>query len=527
MVDAQMIFEEIFRGQTFGPRSDFEPFDWQGQCFGEHASSVESFVAAHEDNGDGEQHTYLIYAGTGSGKTRTAGLLASDMLNREFVKRVVVVSPNVAVCRQIRDEFYKYFNIELATFNKHRFRDGVGDMIQVYVLTYGKLIQDPSFHRRICHPDTLTIFDEIHHLGDGNEWGGNAVEAFGRVRFIVGLSGTPYRSDNTRIPYVKYESTPTEGILRFMPDYVYSLGRAIQDGVCREPVFYFHGLDDKTVIGLRWAPDDEWRRVTFSEKLSEVEANQRLRGAIEYGSLCREVMLRSALDRCRSDGRKVIIFLGGERANDPDAQHPAPTDAKDLLPKQLREFGITDDEFEVVTSTTKDAQDKIMGFGKSKKWILICINMVSEGTNIPEVSAEIHLSPITTLQTVVQRIGRSLRKMGPNDRFKDALVFMFADDRLIAHGRRIRKEIEHEIRIARRQRDLDPAWRDPEGCRYRPEAIGLSGGEASHVVFGEQAWPIEVWDATSRWMKQDGIAPTHLEIALKLMLKDYYERNLV
>jgi late competence protein required for DNA uptake (superfamily II DNA/RNA helicase) len=135
MVDAQMIFEEIFRGQTFGPRSDFEPFDWQGQCFGEHASSVEAFTAAHGDNGDGAQHTYLIYAGTGSGKTRTAGLLASDMLNRGLVRRVVVVSPNVAVCRQIREEFYKCFNIELATFSKHRFRDGVGDMIQGYVLT--------------------------------------------------------------------------------------------------------------------------------------------------------------------------------------------------------------------------------------------------------------------------------------------------------------------------------------------------------------------------------------------------------
>ena len=60
---------------------------------------------------------------------------------------------------------------------------------------------------------TLVILDEIHHGGDAKCWGDGIREAFEPATRRLSLTGTPFRSDTSPIPFVSYE-LDAEGTLR-------------------------------------------------------------------------------------------------------------------------------------------------------------------------------------------------------------------------------------------------------------------------------------------------------------------------
>src|SRR5690606_14576088 len=83
---------------------------------------------------------------------------------------------------------------------------------------------------------TLVILDEIHHAGDAKSWGDAVAEAFGDATRRLALTGTPFRSDDSQIPFVTYE--PDEaGFPRSRADHSYGYADALADGVVRPVVF--------------------------------------------------------------------------------------------------------------------------------------------------------------------------------------------------------------------------------------------------------------------------------------------------
>ena len=81
-------------------------------------------------------------------------------------------------------------------------------------------------------PQTLVVADEAHHLGEELTWGQGFSEAFAAARRWLLLSGTPFRSDKTSIPGVRYSEA---GVA--IADVSYSYAEAVRDGVCRPMVF--------------------------------------------------------------------------------------------------------------------------------------------------------------------------------------------------------------------------------------------------------------------------------------------------
>ena len=504
----QRDFDSMFKGQTYGYRGDTPVRDWHVACVTDYSDSVDAWDEADDAP---KQHCYTVYAGTGSGKTQCAGHLAAYMRNSGKVDQVVLVCPNRSIRRRAKQVFFDVFNIDLVVFNARKHADGIGRAKEGYILTYAHLIQNPQLHRRICSANTIVIFDEIHHLGDKNGWGEAAVEAFGRVRHVVALTGTPYRSDNTRIPFVTYEEVGTDGLARFRPDFAYTLGQAVADGVCRKPLFRFH----KATVRIRPQADAGELEVTFDDtNVTDQIASLRLRGAVQYGSPARLEMLRSALDECRAENRKVVIFLGG----DSDSEHTATTDATQLLPTELHELGIGEHEYEVVVGVDKEAQDKIAKFGASPKWILVSVNMVSEGTDIPELSAAIFLTSVTAKQTTVQRIGRALRFMGPTDTNPEAVVFMFGDANLLALADEIEKEIEVEVNLRRKQA-TETKDGTADGARRRAETVCISGGQATIVKFGGHTFPADMVQTARARLRESRLPNNMLHAVLLLMME--------
>lgn len=476
----QLVFDEFLEGD-YAPRDGFVTRAWQLDCERSYLQSVRAAAP-------GEQHRFCVYAGTGAGKTKAAGLIAGRMLNARRVTQVVVVSPTRTVLHKTRREFLKWFGIELAKFSKLKHAAGVPRMQQGYALTYQALMSDPVAHRRLCGAQTLVIFDEIHHLGDEGSWGEGAVEAFANVGYVLALTGTPFRSDNRPIPFVTYEREPGAPLARFRAahptGYTYSLGRAVSDGVCRTPLFEFHSGE----VVIRTPEAGELRTDFEDATISEKNAAVRLRGVVTFGSPARRAILASALAACKREGRKVVIFLGG----DTDGDETPTQDATLLLPQELEELGYDAAQYEIVTGDDPDAQAKIESFGPHPdKWILVTIKMVSEGTDIPEVSAAVFLTSIIAKQTTVQRVGRALRLTGEDDPHVTANIYMFGDSNLRAIAAEIDAEIKQEIDLQRKRREASaPAPAGPDDQRpRRAEVVCVGGGELSSVIMRGREYP--------------------------------------
>jgi superfamily II DNA or RNA helicase len=424
-------FEFVFRERAFAPPEDVAPRGWQNECESEYIRRLRAHAAAAPRS----QFRFLLSAGVGSGKTIAAAKIACYLLNRGLAQRLVYVAPNRAIKRAVRATFRR-FGVNLVDWSnqRHGRPEGLGEpaMAEGCVLTYQALASRPDIQRTLCRKPTLVVFDEIHHLGDRLEWGGAAERAFGAAAFVLGLSGTPYRTDNRAIPFVAYEPGEAEGLRKFRADYSYSLGRAINEGVCRKP--YFDWIESEVIIT---GPSGSARSYRMSDAdVSEETANLRLAGAVRSGTRSRLEALRKAIEACRAERRKLIIFVGGDTSN-PDAT--AIEDATRFLPREIESLGVDPAHIVPVTSGHADALHKIEAFGKGDAWILLTVNMVSEGVDIPELSAALFLTSITAKSTTVQRIGRVLRGHG------SALIFMFKDRRYVDFGLEIEREVTHEF----------------------------------------------------------------------------------
>ena len=74
------------------------------------------------------------------------------------------------------------------------------------VVTYAQVASHPTKHRvRTENHKTLVIFDEVHHGGDAKSWGEAIREAYDDATRRLCLTGTPFRSDDSPIPFVNYE----------------------------------------------------------------------------------------------------------------------------------------------------------------------------------------------------------------------------------------------------------------------------------------------------------------------------------
>src|SRR5918994_455737 len=128
----------------------------------------------------------------------------------------------------------------------------------------------PVGRRRCAELPTLLIADEPHHMGELASWGRSTQAAFERARFRLLLSGTPFRSDNSPIPWVTYDG---DGVSR--ADYAYGYTEALIDGVCRPVTFHTYDGD------MEWVSDGRRRRADFTVALPAAEAARRLRTALD------------------------------------------------------------------------------------------------------------------------------------------------------------------------------------------------------------------------------------------------------
>src|SRR5215218_2778947 len=369
------------------------------------------------------QRSFLASATPAAGKTTFGLHVAHRMLAQRRVGRVCVIAPTTHIARQWAADAARYgLDLEPNRPNsagpEPRDRHGVA-------VTYQTLAAGPAVHRRRCaDAPTLLIADEPHHMGDRAAWGRSAQAAFADARFRLLLSGTPFRSDNTPIPWIRYDD---EGVSR--ADYAYGYTPALLDGVCRPVTFHTYDGD------MEWMSDGRRRRADFSVGLPAAEAARRLRTALDPEGDWMTHVLRDA-DARLTDLRAGPHPDAGGLVVAIDMEH-----AERLADRLARVSG---ERPLVVTSEAVDASERIARFAAGSGRWLVSVLMVSEGVDVPRLRVGVYATTARTELFFRQVVGRFVRRT-PRPREQMSHLFLASDPRLKQLAAQVEEERNHAL----------------------------------------------------------------------------------
>jgi superfamily II DNA or RNA helicase len=367
--------------------------------------------------------SFLASATPAAGKTTLGLNVAHRMLSERRVARVCVVAPTTHIARQWAADAARYGldlepNRPNAAGPEPRDRHGIA-------VTYQTLAAGPGIHRRRCaEAPTLLIADEPHHMGDQAAWGRSAQAAFEDARFRLLLSGTPFRSDNTPIPWITYGD---DGVSQ--SDFAYGYTDALLDGVCR-PVT-FHTYDGE----MEWMSDGRRRRADFAVGLPAAEAARRLRTALDPEGDWMAQVLRDA-DQQLTDLRSGPHPEAGGLVVAIDMEHAARLAA--------RLARVSGEQPEIVTSETPGASERIARFAAGSGRWLVSVLMVSEGVDVPRLRVGVYATTARTELFFRQVVGRFVRRT-PTPREQMSHLFLASDPRLKLLAAQVEEERNHAL----------------------------------------------------------------------------------
>jgi superfamily II DNA or RNA helicase len=336
---------------------------------------------------------FLAVATPGAGKTTFALRIAAELLGDGTVEAVTVVTPTEHLKNQwslAAGSVGIQLDPAFRNADVHSAADFHGA-----VVTYAQVGMAPQVHRRrTLTRRTLVVLDEIHHAGDSRSWGDGVQAAFEPAVRRLMLTGTPFRSDENPIPFVRYERGP-DGLLRSRPDSTYGYADALTDGVVRPVIFLAYSGEAR----WRTSAGDELA-ARLGEPMTQDLIAQAWRTALDPAGDWMPQVLRAA------DARLTVLRDGGMTdagglviASD---QQAARAYAK-LLER------ITGEKAVVVLSDDAGSSGRIAAFGDSKQRWLVAVRMVSEGVDIPRLAVGVYATSASTPLFFAQAIGRFVR----------------------------------------------------------------------------------------------------------------------
>jgi superfamily II DNA or RNA helicase len=403
--------------------------------------------------------SFLASATPAAGKTTFGLHIAHRMLSAGFVSRVVVAGPTTHICRQWAADAGRY-GIDLEPNRPNSDGPESADFHGVAV-TYQTIAAGPDTHRlATARRPTLLIADEPHHMGDQAAWGLQTRWAFDGAHFRLLLSGTPFRSDNSAIPWVTYDE---DGLSR--ADYAYGYPQALVDRVCRPITFLPYDGE------MEWVSDGRLRSADFDLALPAAEAARRLRTALSpegewMGEVLRDGDAR--LSEVRADGH-------------PDAGGLVIASDQDHARAIAARLGsISGERPELVMSDEPGASRRIADFASSDRRWLVSVLMVSEGVDIPRLRVGVYATAARTELFFRQVVGRFIRTT-LEPRRQMSYLLMPADPRLKALAREIELERRHALDLALDAEEEEGEEMDDTGPERRKPGGGfaaLSSGDA-------------------------------------------------
>ncbi|SFW89456.1 DEAD/DEAH box helicase [Amycolatopsis australiensis] len=380
---------------------------------------------------------FLAVATPGAGKTVFGLRIAAELLSDRTVEAVTIVTPTehlkhqwaasaAAAGIQIDSNFRNTTGVTSSDYN------GVA-------VTYAQVAAHPTLHRvRTENRKTLVILDEIHHAGDAKSWGDATREAFTPAVRRLALTGTPFRSDDSAIPFVTYEPD-AGGFQRSKADHSYGYADALADGVVRPVVF------------LAYSGEASWRTSAgeeFTARLGEpltAEQNARAwRTALDPAGEWIPAVLQAA-DTRLSQVRQGVPDAGGlVIATDQDTAR--------AYAKILER--LSGERPTLVLSDDPKASGRIKEFSDSTDRWIVAVRMVSEGVDVPRLAVGVYATSASTPLFFAQAIGRYVRARRKGE---TASVFLPSVPVLLELASELEAQRDHVLGKPHREKE---GWED-------------------------------------------------------------------
>ena len=392
------------------------------------AEALQAYMASQPQD-------FLAVATPGAGKTTFALRIATELMAKGAVRRVTVVCPTEHLKTQWSESAARVGltldpDFTNAQGEEGSFFDGV-------CVTYAQVAANPGLHkRRTAARPTLVILDEIHHGGDALSWGDGIREAFQGAARRLSLTGTPFRSDDSPIPFVEY-ADDGDGVFRSRADYTYGYAEALRDGVVRPVMFLSYSGQ------MRWqTKQGDVVEATLGEPLTKDMTGQAWRTALNPAGDWIQAVLAAADERLTAV-RKSIPDAGGL---------VIATDQKAARAYAERLEDISGQRPTVVLSDDVGASDRIAEFSAGDGRWMIAVRMVSEGVDVPRLAVGVYATSASTPLFFAQAIGRFVRA---RKRGETATVFLPSVPQLLGLAAEMEVERDHALGEKKREDGWD------------------------------------------------------------------------
>lgn len=401
---------------------------------------------------------FLVVATPGAGKTTFGLTVTTELLTTGVVEQVLIVVPTKHLKAQWTRAAAGFgLRVDPAYVTGRPLR-GHGA-----VVTYAQIATDPGkFAAQLAAGRVVVLLDEVHHAGDNKSWGAALRTACDPAVRRLLLTGTPFRSDEARVPFVTYVPH-REGGMRSRPDFVYGYGDALADRVVRPVVFPAYGGH------ALWQEGElDVEAVLDSELLDETVMRRAWRTVLDPKGRWMPAVLTAAHQRLRQVRERVpdaggLVIAGNQR----------------IARSYAAMLGqITGGEVTLVLSSDPQASDKIAEFAAtpSAEW-MVAVRMVSEGVDVPRLAVGVYATTYSTPLFFAQAVGRFVRA---RDEAEVATVFIPAVPVLMELAERIAQPRDHEV--PEHEQPFDP---DDE----EPQSRGGSAQQAAEPLFV----PLDSW----------------------------------
>ncbi len=414
--------------------------DWQAEFLPRCYRSMVQQIGKPQD----EIKAFMLHAFPGSGKTKAALILGALLKEQGFIEKIIVNVPSLFLKDQMEKEARK---IGLMLNKKKIFVEGFDGLVTTYAsIGYKSKDTDSLINAQIINDickrsKVLVIADECHHLSQEKRWGEAFELAYGNSVARLMTSGTPFRTDRGRLPWVRYSNNELDLSQPHAYSYPYGITKwntkycALGDQVVRDVVIrswnsdvnftlkeerggeiineqeFNHKLTDNIdeIYADVYDPNTE-ERIEDNSRLRKLIKTARRSACIECGTdrhpfgteFIRKILIAAneQLDECRRSHEwagGLIVCDNIEHAN--------------AIAVALKHW--TNEDSIVVHTESGNSKRAIEGFKDAKnkkriKW-LTSVGQVSEGVDIPHLRVGVYLTTTQSHLRWLQILGRVLR----------------------------------------------------------------------------------------------------------------------
>ena len=365
-------------------------------------------IASSRESGKG-----LVVMASGLGKTMTVIFDIDRYLKDHPNAKFLYLCDSIPILTQAKDEFKKYFGEEYS-YSLFDAKHTPERKVNFLFGAFGKMAN--SLENFPENEFDYIVVDEAHHAQATTY---RKVVLHFQPQYLLGLTATPVRLDQRNIED-----------LFGAPIFNLGLARALVEGLLT-PIDY-RIMDDELNA------EEIERFMQSSEKISLAQLNKRFFLPLRDEEIVRIIREKIA----EFGGKRTVIFCK-------NIQHAEETAR--LMPEATVVH--SDMEYE-------ESEKRIHDFKKGKIGILIAVDKLNEGVDIPEVDVVVFLRTTTSPTILLQQMGRGLRIV-PGKDFVHILDFV-ANIYRLQDLNHLQKEMEEEIeegtRTSSRARSLAEAF---------------------------------------------------------------------